>query len=308
MDRRRFLAAAAAAGSLPFAGCSDRQGSDSRAATATDTPSAGDAATTPTADRSRSPATTPEPESFAELGFPSTICEAEAVPDFYIRAIDEPAFADDWTGRGIDDDYRIGSRAPPADGTPDREETSDPTGRPREASDAGTVDPDAPLAADAVVVGLTAGDRARAYPLPVLWWHEAVNDEFGGPVLVTFCPICNSGLVADRLVGDDPATFDVSGQLWQPPGEYTAAAVADGTAFGAATTDPAAAVRNSGNLVLVDDATGSFWSQVLGRAICGPREGDRLTVRPSTVTTWGAWRAAHPETDVLLPPPHSTLV
>jgi hypothetical protein len=307
MDRRHFLAAAAAAGALSLAGrgSRDRAGSESPEAAGPATDGAGDP--DPTGDRPATLTATPDPESFAELGFPSTICEAEAIPDFYIRAIDEPAFADDWTGRGIDDDYRIGSRRAGTDDATDSDDTGDETSA-RESSDAGAVDPDAPLAADAVVVGLTVGDRARAYPLPVLWWHEAVNDDFGGPVLVTFCPICNSGLVADRLVGGEPATFDVSGQLWQPPGEYTAAAVAGGTAFGAATTDPTAAVRNSGNLVLVDDATGSFWSQVLGRAICGPREGDRLAIRPSTVTTWGAWRATHPGTDVLLPPPHSALV
>jgi hypothetical protein len=65
-------------------------------------------------------------------------------------------------------------------------------------------------------------------------------------------------------------------------------------------------VRAAGNLVMVDDATGSYWSQLLARAICGPRAGDSLRIRPSTLTTWGKWRATHPETELLLPPPYST--
>lgn len=214
--------------------------------------------------------------SLAAQGTPATICEADAQADPGIYAIVEPAFGDDWTGIDVPDRYRFG------EGT---------------AGD--------PLSASTTVVGLEADGRARAYPLAVIWWHEAVNDTFGGSTLVTYCPICRTGTVTDRVVDGSPTRFLVSGQLWQPPGVQQAASVADGRAFGAAVDDPDAADRNSGNLVLVDAATGSFWSQVLARAICGPRAGDRLAIRPSTVTTWGRWRADHPGTDVLLPPPHS---
>jgi hypothetical protein len=302
MDRRRFLAAVAG-GSL-LAGCGGRVGESSAAPGSPDPASAVTEATTAT-DATGSPAdssSTAAGPTLAELGTPRTICSAEVIEDFYIRAVGRPVFADDWTGYEIADKYRIGTRA----GDPEPERTSTE-----------------PLADEAVVVGLTAGsgddgddggadtggaERARAYPIPVVWWHEAVNDDFGGPVLVTFCSICNTGLVADRLVGGEPATFGVSGQLWQPPGEYTFAAVEGGRSFGVSTGDPDAAVRNSGNLVLFDDATGSFWSQVLGRAICGPQAGDRFEIRPATVTRWDAWRADHPETDVLLPPPYSELL
>ena len=56
---------------------------------------------------------------------------------------------------------------------------------------------------------------------------------------------------------------------------------------------------------MYDELTGSFWSQGIGRAICGPAAGTDLEIVPSTVTTWGEWRADHPEGEVLLPPPHS---
>ena len=45
-----------------------------------------------------------------------------------------------------------------------------------------------------------------------------------------------------------------------------------------------------------DHDTGSIWSQPLGEAILGPRKGQRLELLPSTLTTWGAWQSAHPET------------
>ena len=48
-----------------------------------------------------------------------------------------------------------------------------------------------------------------------------------------------------------------------------------------------------------DHGTGSVWSQPLGEAILGPRKGDRLELFPSSMTTWGAWRDAHPDTLVL---------
>lgn len=40
-----------------------------------------------------------------------------------------------------------------------------------------------------VLLGLVRNDKARAYPLRILTWHEIVNDDFDGmPVLVTYCP------------------------------------------------------------------------------------------------------------------------
>ena len=48
-----------------------------------------------------------------------------------------------------------------------------------------------------------------------------------------------------------------------------------------------------------DHDTGSIWSQPLGEAILGPRKGERLELMPSTLTTWAAWQAAHPETVAL---------
>ena len=45
-----------------------------------------------------------------------------------------------------------------------------------------------------------------------------------------------------------------------------------------------------------DHETGSVWSQPLGKAILGPEAGATLELLPSTLTTWGGWRASHPDT------------
>jgi len=44
-----------------------------------------------------------------------------------------------------------------------------------------------------------------------------------------------------------------------------------------------------------DHDTGSIWSQPLGEAILGPRKGARLELLSSTLTTWEAWQASHPD-------------
>jgi hypothetical protein len=138
------------------------------------------------------------------------------------------------------------------------------------------------------VLGVVIGGEARAYPLRLLAWHEVVNDRFsahdddrGGsdlPVLVTYCPLCGSGVAARRLVDGAPTTFGVSGLLYRD------------------------------NLVLYDTRTGSLWSQLLATAVRGPATGTRLELLPVTLSTWGEWRASHPDTGVLLPPPHSGTV
>lgn len=153
------------------------------------------------------------------------------------------------------------------------------------------------------VVGLERAGEARAYPITVLRL-EIVNDAFDEPVLVTYCPLCSSGLTAIRRVDGQPTVFGNTSYTWRPPRDSGDAAIDEGRVFGLSrrgATNP----TNDPNLVMFDTATGSYWSQLLGQAICGPQSGERLTLIPSTVTDWGTWREQHPETRVLLPPPAS---
>lgn len=54
-----------------------------------------------------------------------------------------------------------------------------------------------------------------------------------------------------------------------------------------------------GVLVMFDRGTGSLWTQLDGRAVQGPHQGQRLEHRESVFTTWDEWRQAHPDTLVL---------
>jgi len=53
------------------------------------------------------------------------------------------------------------------------------------------------------VIGVERDGAARAYPLKLLNWHEVVNDTFGQPLLVTYCPPCGSAMVAKRQVAGE---------------------------------------------------------------------------------------------------------
>ncbi|MGB2955107.1 MAG: DUF3179 domain-containing (seleno)protein, partial [Anaerolineales bacterium] len=65
------------------------------------------------------------------------------------------------------------------------------------------------------VIILEVNDEVRAYPLQILIWHEIVNDEIAGqPVVVTFCPLCNTALAFVRpAINGELLTFGTSGNL-----------------------------------------------------------------------------------------------
>lgn len=120
------------------------------------------------------------------------------------------------------------------------------------------------------VLGIATKEAAKAYPVRILNWHEVVNDDVGPQaVLITWCPLCGSGMVFDPQVGERKHTFGVSGLLYKR------------------------------NLLLYDHETDSLWSQLAGKAVTGPLVGAALSLLPSTVTTWARWREEHPATTVL---------
>ncbi len=120
------------------------------------------------------------------------------------------------------------------------------------------------------VVALEINGAARAYPLAILTWHEIANDELGGvPVAVTFCPLCNSAVAFDRRVGDATLDFGVSGNL-----------------------------RNS-DLVMWDRQTESWWQQLTGQGIVGTYAGYQLELAPAQIVSWGDFKTAFPDADVL---------
>ena len=120
------------------------------------------------------------------------------------------------------------------------------------------------------VIALQIGDDARAYPLQIMTWHEIVNDIVGGdPVIVTFCPLCNSAIVFERRMGDTINSFGVSGLL-----RYS-------------------------DLIMYDRATDSWWQQILGEAIVGELTGTRLPKVPASIISWADFRQNYPDGQVL---------
>jgi hypothetical protein len=124
------------------------------------------------------------------------------------------------------------------------------------------------------VIGFVRGQESRAYPLAILNHHEIVNDSVGEvPIAVTYCPLCDSAAVFDRRTPLGQRDFGVSGLLY-----------------------------NSN--VLMYDRGGqpeSLWSQIKTTGISGPGANQALKALPVELTTWGDWRARHPETKVLSP-------
>jgi hypothetical protein len=64
------------------------------------------------------------------------------------------------------------------------------------------------------VVFVQVGEESHAYPLQILTWHEIVNDTLGGlPLVVTFCPLCNTAIAFERQVDNLLLDFGTTGRL-----------------------------------------------------------------------------------------------
>jgi hypothetical protein len=121
-----------------------------------------------------------------------------------------------------------------------------------------------------LVLGVAWKGEARAYPIAILDWHELVNDTLGGlPILVSYCPLCGTGIVFDRRVEGAVRRFGVSGLLYRS------------------------------DLLMYDRETESLWSQISAEAVTGPSLGRRLALLRSRIERFAEWKRLHPETTVL---------
>lgn len=124
------------------------------------------------------------------------------------------------------------------------------------------------------VISVEINGRAKAYPLNMLTYHEMVNDTLAGlPILPSYCPLCNSGVVFDRRLKfnnkEYTLEFEVSGFL-----------------------------RNS-NMVMFDRETESWWQQLMGNAIVGKFTGAELDIIPSLIISVEAFFDRYPEGQIL---------
>ena len=122
------------------------------------------------------------------------------------------------------------------------------------------------------VLGIEVNGISRAYPIRILNYHEIVNDIVGGEaIVVSYCPLCGSGMAFNAEIGSKSFEFGVSGLLY------------------------------NSDVLLYDRQTGSLWSQILKTSVTGAMRGTLLTAIPLTHTTWQDWYVRHPQTDVLSP-------
>jgi len=124
------------------------------------------------------------------------------------------------------------------------------------------------LRANDRVLGVVIGDQIKAYPIRILNWHEVINDVVDGKnIVVTFCPLCGTGMVFLAPEGAGP--FGVSGLLY------------------------------NSDVLLYDKQTQSLWSQLRQQSIAGPMIGRDLELIATQHTTWQDWQRRYPQTLVL---------
>ena len=126
------------------------------------------------------------------------------------------------------------------------------------------------LSDNALVVGIFSDTEVKAYPHPILDWHEIVNDEIGDKsVAVTYCPLTGTAIGWDRNVNGSKTTFGVSGKLYQT------------------------------NLIPFDRATESYWSQIRLDCVNGNLINTKINTSPVVETTWATWKQMYPNSLVM---------
>jgi hypothetical protein len=127
----------------------------------------------------------------------------------------------------------------------------------------------------AIVFGVVVNDEARAYPKNMMEIHEMVNDMLGGRRLgIPYCTLCGSAqayLTDETPAGIEPPLLRTSGLL----------------------------IRS--NKMMFDLTTYSLIDTFRGTAVSGPLGQVNLQLQQVSVitSTWGEWKASHPETTIL---------
>lgn len=120
------------------------------------------------------------------------------------------------------------------------------------------------------VIIISVEDEARAYPIQILMWHEIVNDTLGEkPLIVTFCPLCNTAIAFERTMDEQVFDFGTTGRL------------------------------RFSNLIMYDRQTETWWQQATGDAIAGELAGTQLSYYPALMTAWGDFKREYPDGSVL---------
>ena len=128
---------------------------------------------------------------------------------------------------------------------------------------------------DAIVFGVTEGDEAVALPKNVMQVHELVNITIGDRRFgIPYCTLCGS---AQAFYTDEV-----------PDGFETPVLRTSG-------------LLSRSNKVMYDLTTSSVLDTFTGAAVSGPLQDAGLVLDQNSVTvsTWGDWKAAHPNTTIV---------
>ena len=121
-------------------------------------------------------------------------------------------------------------------------------------------------------LSLVLNGDARAYPLRILLWHEIVNEVIGGiPVLISYYPLCNSGVVFDRRIQGKTLSFGNTGRI------------------------------RHFDMVMYDQQTGSWWQQFTGEAIVGDLTNQTMKLLPARLEILAEFKKRAPQGKLLVP-------
>ncbi len=116
-----------------------------------------------------------------------------------------------------------------------------------------------------LIVGLLAGEYARAYPLGTLKSKSIINDHLDTlPIVLTYDPDLQTAIVYNRRIIEKLLTFESTHQAG----------------------------------IMRDRETGSLWEINTGDATHGPLSGATLTRLNAPLVFWFAWVYHYPSTDV----------
>lgn len=130
---------------------------------------------------------------------------------------------------------------------------------------------DAPYLLDNdLVIGIKIGGTIRAYPHPILDWHEIVNDDISGQkTAITYCPLTGSAIAWKRNGVVSNSAFGVSGLLF------------------------------NSNLIPYDRGSSSNWSQMKLQCVNGSLIGNEIETSKIIETTYKTWREMYPASTLL---------
>jgi hypothetical protein len=125
-----------------------------------------------------------------------------------------------------------------------------------------------------LIIGVTIGDEAAAYPIQYIAYHHRVTDTVGHKaIFITYCSVCRTGRVFEPLVAGVYDDFRLVGM-------------------------------DHFNAMFEDSRTKSWWRQANGEAVAGSMKGAFLPEVESRQMTLGTWLKLYPHTRIMQPDTH----